>query len=145
MVLVLNNAAGLNVGESESFCEEFFAAALFDDFFERLAFEIHDRTVGADGARMNAFDIAGFLHKRDFDVGLIGALLGEDLDAHIFDDGGTVGGGVFFVHVARAVEDHGVCAGLGGVVFQGQVGGRYREPIVAGGGGARSDGGGAKD
>src|SRR5580692_5182058 len=65
-------------------------------------------------------------------------------DAQVFVDGGAVSARVFLVHGAFAVQDHGVGAGVGGVVFQGEVGGRDGEPIVAGGGPARHDGNGAK-
>src|SRR5271156_779454 len=143
-VFVLDDAAGQHVRESESFRENFFAAALFDDLFEGLAFEIHHGAVGADGTRAHAFDIAGILEKRNLDVGLVRSFLGEYFYAHVFADRGAVSVREFLVHGAFAVKDHGMRAGAGGIISQGQVGGRDGQSIVAGGRTGRSDGGAAK-
>jgi hypothetical protein len=85
-----------------------------------------------DGAAANVFHVHRILQERDFDVRVIGAFLGKDLDAEILVDRRAVGADEFLVHVALAIQDHRVGAGAGGIVFQREIGGQDGLPLIAG-------------
>ena len=136
---VFDDAAGVHIGKRESFRKILEAAGFDDGLLERFAFEIHDAAVGMDGTAADIQDVHLLLVKGKFDVGFAGAFLSKYFDADVFADRGFLG-----IHIARAIENHGVGAGLRGIVFQRQVGGKNGKPIIAGGGGAWSDGSGAE-
>src|ERR1700675_2265425 len=134
LVLVLDDAAGLNVGKRKSLGQVLVTAALRNNFLEGSPFEIHYRAVGLDGSRAEVPDFGRFFAERNFDVAFVGAFLSEDFDANVIGDGGAIGGNVFFAHIARAIENHGVRAFAGGIVFQREVFWSDREPVIARGG-----------
>src|SRR6202790_4248147 len=82
-VVVLENAADLNVGQSEGLGHVFHAAGLDDRFVESLAVEVDDGAVRFNGAGVNVDDAALFLQERDFDVAVLSTFLGQNLDAEI--------------------------------------------------------------
>src|SRR5450631_524676 len=90
-VLVLDDATGLNFRQRERLSQDFFAASLFDYFLERLALEIDEGAVRADGPSAKIPDLARLLAEGNLHVSVLHAFLGEDLGAEVLGDRLPVG------------------------------------------------------
>jgi hypothetical protein len=82
-VVILEDAAHLYVLQGESFRQVFHTVRLHNLLVEYLPAKVHDGTIGLDGARMNIADGTFLLEKRHFDIGILAAFLGENLDPAI--------------------------------------------------------------
>src|SRR5579864_2803393 len=82
-VVVLENAAHLNIWQGEGLGHVLYAAGLNDRFVESLATEVNNRSIGFDSARMKIYDAPFFLEKRNFDVGELATFLRKDLDSEV--------------------------------------------------------------
>jgi hypothetical protein len=82
-VVVLNDAAHLNVREGEGLGKILQALGFGDGLIEGLALKIGDGAVRPDGASFNADNILNVLAVFNLDVGVFTAFLGEDLDADV--------------------------------------------------------------
>src|ERR1700733_14612088 len=80
-VAIFDDAAGSNVGHGESFRENFRVAGLYDQLVDGLAREINYFAVGMNCARADIFDVGETLDEWNFDVGVLLAFFGENLDA----------------------------------------------------------------
>ena len=130
LVFVFDNAAGLNIGKVEGFYKILLSAALFDGFFKNFAVEIDDGAVWVNCASTDVPNVTGILKKRNLDAALICSFFGENLDSDVFSNRSAVGVYVLFAYGTIAVEDHGVRAGTGGIVLEGEVRGRDGKPII---------------
>ncbi len=107
--MVFDDAAHLDVWNAESFRADFGALGFFDGFVVDLAVEIDHRAIGTDGAGANVADVyAGVLPViRDFDIGVLAAFLGEDLDAEVIIFCAPGFAGVFAVDLAVEIDGGG--------------------------------------
>ena len=99
-VVILDDAADLNVGQSESFCQVLQSFGLGDGLVKNLSVEIDDGAVGPDGPRPDGPNVVPALEIRDFDVGVLPPFFGQYLDAEIIV---LVGGapGIVPIHLAE--------------------------------------------
>ena len=116
VILILNNAAGLYLGQAEALFEYFQLVALVYLFFVHLAVKIDDAAIGANSARTNIVDVVVPLGERNSDIRPLFSFFGEDLDTDVLGNGGLVG-----VDVAFPIQDHCVGPGAGRIVLQCQV------------------------
>jgi len=82
-VVILDDAAHLHVRQHDDFGRIFKALGLDDHLIDRLALEIGDRAIWADGARLDAMHILVPVEKRNLHVGVLAPFFGEDLDADV--------------------------------------------------------------
>src|ERR1019366_1903112 len=82
-VVILDDAANLNIGQGESLGQIFQALGLDNLLLEHLAAEICNGAVRPDGPRPDVDNILVFLRKRYLDVGVLASRFRQDLDAKV--------------------------------------------------------------
>src|SRR6185437_288988 len=82
-VVILDDAAHLNLGQSKGFCQVLQPFGLGNRFVKNLSVEISDGTVRPDGPRPDGGDAAPVLEVGNFDVGVLPSFFRQYLDAEI--------------------------------------------------------------
>src|SRR5260370_14866814 len=83
-VIVLNDAADLNVGERESLGHILEPLRLHDRLFKGLAFEVGDGAIRPYGSRLDIYNVISiFFEKWDLNVRIFPPLFGQNLDSDV--------------------------------------------------------------
>jgi len=100
---------------------------------EDLTVEVHHASVGPNCSRSYVLNVRRLFRKDNFHICfLLDAFFGEDFYANVLFVRVSIDRCSTRIDMALTVENHGVGAGLGGVVFERQVSRGNGEPIVTG-------------
>ena len=82
-VVILEDAARLDIRKSEGLGQIFHATSFHDRLIECFPAELHDRAIRPDSAGVQVHDVALLFVERDLDVSVPSSVFGQDLDSEI--------------------------------------------------------------
>src|SRR5580692_2467567 len=131
-VLIFNDATRFHVGKGERFRQITALTGPLDDFLVHFSIKIDDAPVWPDGSGADVVYVGIFLQKSNGGIGLrFDARFRKNLDPDVLFVDVAINDGALGVHMAAAIENHGVRARAGGIVLQCEIFWRYRQPVVA--------------